>query len=109
MHISEFCDKYDVTRREVDYWTRIGLLNPCIMENGYRDYSNIVENEVTVILLAKMLNYPEPIKDTVEKLYDMEPYEAKKVMERLEHMKENKDKNFKIAIEFANKKAGRSG
>lgn len=105
MHISEFCDKYDVTRREVDYWTRIGLLNPLVMENGYRDYSNISEDEVTTILVAKTLDYPEPIKDVVAKLNDPDSRKTMKIRERLDRVIENNKKQFKFALEFAQSKA----
>jgi len=57
MLITEFCQKHNVSKRSVDYWTNIGLLHPTVNEqNGYRDYGRIAEEEIKRIKLLKEIN-----------------------------------------------------
>lgn len=56
MKIHEFAEKYGLQKRQVDYYTMKGLLNPKVCDNGYRDYSTC-EEEVKGIILAKMMGY----------------------------------------------------
>jgi len=57
MKIHEFAEKHGLAKRQVDYYTAKKLLNPEVMENGYRDYNARCEEEVKSIILAKAMGY----------------------------------------------------
>lgn len=55
MTIKEFAEKYCVTKREIDYWTNLGLLHCTSDEengNGRRIYDSKSEEEIKLILIA---------------------------------------------------------
>lgn len=68
MKISEFCKKYNVDRRSVQYWTEIGLLHSEICgRNNYNDYGSKAEEEIKLILIAKAMG-GTPLEDYVDML-----------------------------------------
>ena len=58
MKIGEFADYFMESRRNIDYWTNIGLLRPDVNEkNGYREYGDRAIEDMKLILIAKAMNY----------------------------------------------------
>ena len=54
MKIDEFAKKVGERKRNIDYWTTLGLLHPTINEsNGYRDYGDEAEREIKELLILK--------------------------------------------------------
>lgn len=83
MLIKNFCEIYNISRRELDYWTRIGLVHPRVMNNGYREYDEESGREVQLIIAAKMLDYPGSLESKVQKLHDMDSRQLQKVLDSL--------------------------
>ena len=54
MNIGDFAAKYSVTKREIDYWTDLGLIHPKINEkNGYQIYDAENEKEIKYVIIMK--------------------------------------------------------
>lgn len=81
--ITEFAKVYGVTKREIDYWTSIDLLHPVVKNNGYRDYGEQAEDEIKVILIATMLDYPGSLESKYDKLINLDDREWKAVLDKL--------------------------
>lgn len=105
MLITKFCEIYGVDKGEVDYWTRIGLLHPRELENGYRDYSGQAEEEILMISVARMLDYPGSLESKIEKLYAIDDQEWNRIVERLENKHNRFTRVFNAAHQFAINKA----
>ena len=99
MQIKDFCEIYNVSRREVDYWSRIGLVHPRVLENGYRDYDDKAGEEVRMILVARMLNCPGSLESKVQKLYGIEDdIQWSIVLDKLRNAHDNFTKNYNTAF-----------
>lgn len=56
LKVNDLVKKYDVSKREIDYWTNLGLLTPeKVEENGYRLYGEKSEEELKMILIANSM------------------------------------------------------
>lgn len=56
VRIKEFTEKYGVERREVDYWTNLGLIRYSVDEqNSYRNYTKESEEDIKRIIVIKAM------------------------------------------------------
>ena len=97
MLITEFCKTYGVDKGEVDYWTRIGLLHPRVMKNGYRDYSGRAEDEVEMILVAKVVDSPGSFESNLESIRGMDNHQLRKLLTKMKDSDDIRSLNYKIA------------
>lgn len=97
MTIAEFAKVYGVSKREIDYWTSINLLHPIIRANGYRDYGERAEEEIKVILVAMMLDYPGPIERKCKMLNDLNDDKWRSILNKISNKRGNLDKQYTIA------------
>lgn len=105
MLINKFCEMYGVDKYVVDYWTRIGLLHPKIDEHGYRDYDIQTEQEIQMILVAKMLDYPGSLESKVERLHEMDEEQWQKVLSKLQNNYNRFTRNYSAAYKIASNKS----
>ena len=99
MTISQFAEYFSVDIREVDYWTRIGLIHPEVHENGYRDYGSLADKEIRVILVALMLDYPGSLKSKYDMLMSMDDDKWHKILEQIKKRNETFNSQYNIAID----------
>ncbi len=101
MMIKEFCEKYGVTRRNVDYWTSLGLLHPETYENGYRDYGEQAESEIGCIFIASMMNRPEPLKEVVNDIRGYDERQWRKCINDMQNQMSSYTEKYDIAYRVA--------
>ena len=106
MLIKEFCEKFGVSRRNIDYWTNIGLLHPDIHENGYRDYGEQAEKEIGYIFIASMMNRPEPLKDVVDHIREYDEKQWRKCINDMQKQKSALSEQYDIAYTIAMRSIG---
>lgn len=98
MTIVEFAKVYGVSRREIDYWTNINLLHPVIRANGYRDYGKQAEDEVKIILVATMLDYPGSLKSKYDKLMNLDERQWKAILDKLANKHSEFARRYNVAL-----------
>ncbi len=103
MLIKDFCEKYGVTRRNIDYWTNLGLLHPEIHENGYRDYGDRAESEIGYIFIASMMNRPGSLKETVNDIREYDEKKWRKCINDMQNQRSTLTEQFDIAYRIAMK------
>lgn len=55
MLIKEICEATKLTKKAVEYYTEQGLISPCILENGYRDFSvDDLDRLIKISVLRKL-------------------------------------------------------
>ena len=101
MMMKEFCEKYGVTKRNVDYWTNLGLLHPDIHENGYRDYGERAECEIGYIFIASMMNRPGSLKETVDEMCKYDEKKWRKCIYDMQNRKSSINDQYDIAYSIA--------
>jgi len=105
MTIKEFSKKYGVSKREIDYWTNLGLLHPeKEPENGYRYYGSKSEEEMKKILIAIAMGNKSTaeIKETVGMLGNLpKKYWDSIVLEAIREYTKTVTKKLYDAFEYA--------
>lgn len=101
MHIGEFCDRYGLDRRQVNYFTVIGVLHATKEPNGYYDYGPICEEEAKKLIIAQAMG-----QSRVEKymnLFDNLPKELwdMVVFDKIKEEMEKATKQYRMALEYA--------
>lgn len=110
VRISDFCMKYGVKKRSVDYWTNLGLIHPNVNpRNGYRDYGEIAEEEVKDILLVQVINDGKVTKAEIAKLddYTKEKWRDAVLSKISDAYSANRDR-FDLILNHANERIERS-
>lgn len=107
--MKDFCEVYGVDKREVDYWTRLGLLHPTVLENGYRDYDRNAETELGIILVALMLDYPGSLESKYDMLTNLNEREWNSILDKIGNKHNRINKNYQTAYMIAYNKANRKG
>lgn len=103
MRIKEFCEKYGVSRRSIDYWTYLGLLHPEVHENGYRDYGEQAESEIEYIFIASIMNRPESLKNVVNDIRNYDEKKWRKCISEMQNQQSNIMGQYDIAYKAAMK------
>lgn len=106
MLIKEFCEKFGVSRRNIDYWTNLGLLHPVVNENGYRDYGEQAEAEIGYIFIASMMNRPGSLKETVNDIRGYDERQWRKCIHDMQNHKSSINEQFDAAYSIAMKSLG---
>ena len=105
MRIGEFCKKYGVHRRSVDYWTTLGLLHPePYVDNSYRNYGEQAEREIREILIVQTMNDGRVTKSDVEKLRKCGTNRTKwerQVIDKIAQKRQEIDERNKTIMEYA--------
>ncbi|PWA13247.1 MerR family transcriptional regulator [Pueribacillus theae] len=87
--IGELADKANVSKRTIDYYTRIGLLKPIRSHSNYRFYE---EDSIRILKLVEhyqKLNMPlDEIKNTIELLQSNGTLDCNEVTRHTEQIKE---------------------
>ena len=109
MKIAEFCQKYGVNRRSVDYWTNVGILHPIVNpNNGYRDYAHTAEQEMKDILTVQILNKGRVTKKLIGELEDRLVTEKKSPVLRgkVQDNYHADQKRYGIVMDYLNERIG---
>ena len=104
MLIQEFAEKYNVTKREVDYWTTLGLLHPDILENGYRDYGDRADREIGDVLVALLIDRPGSLESKYDMLNDFSQEQWNGVAEKIDRTKNKLLSHLDIAYEAVSRR-----
>ena len=110
--IADFCKKYGVNRRSVDYWTNIGILHPKVnSSNHYRDYSVEAEREMKDILTVQVLNKGRVSKKLVDELEDRLDKERQtaQLRGRVQENYHADQKRYGIVMDYLNERIGGFG
>lgn len=105
MRISELSEKYGIDRRELDYFTNLGLVKSTKDDkNGYRDYGEDAEEDVKKILIATSMGAGgKQMKILVESfgtgLLNYEPYKEM-VKGKIEEERAKVTKQFDMALQY---------
>ena len=109
MRIGEISKKYGVTRREVDYWTNLGLLHsddvdedPVVeLSNSYRNYGSKAEEELKKLIILKAMGakideeHVEFLDSVPRDMYDI------CVIQAIKDERDRVMKQFTMALDFA--------
>lgn len=102
MKIDEFAKLFGQSKRNVDYWTNLGLLHPKINEdNGYRDYGEEAKEDMKKIAILKSAGMKLD-KDhlTLITLAEKNPEVKKMLRSLIEGMREKATKQYNAALAF---------
>lgn len=107
MTINEFCKKHNVSRKNVDYWTNLGLIQPKVDKtNGYRDYSSVSADDIRKIELVKILNNGRISKADIDRLDDCSQAEWKnKIIPGIHSEYQNVQSKFVSILDYAEARA----
>ena len=106
MLIQEFAEKYNVTKREIDYWTTLGLLHPDIRENGYRAYGERADREIGDVLIALLIDRPGSLESKYDMLNGFSAEQWDTVKEKIDRTKDRLMTHLDIAYEAASRRRG---
>ncbi|MDN8589186.1 MarR family transcriptional regulator [Chryseobacterium mucoviscidosis] len=57
MKITDFASKYQIQTDTIRYYEKENLLNPLRRENGYREYDEVCEKQLQLIIVLKQLGF----------------------------------------------------
>ena len=107
MNITKFAEKYGVTKRDIEYWTELGLLHPTdgekMSKNGkWREYNDNNDSEIKKILIAKTIANGSSLKKYV-KLLDALPKELWNivVIDQINKKIEEATRQYSMVLSYA--------
>lgn len=110
MKIGELAEKYNVSAREVDYWTNLGLLHSVDQgvgyPNSYRNYGEASEREIKKILILKAMGLT--LNEEHMSFLNAVPKDMIKeiVIDRIERERNKTCMKFDDALDFAGELLG---
>lgn len=102
MKINEFAEKYGLDKRQVDYYTNLGLIHPDGKQtNGYREYGPQAEEEAKLILIIDAMEV-RPVDAYVKVLTYLPKKEWKSfVIDKIRQNMERVTEHYRKAIQYA--------
>ena len=67
------------------------------MKNGYRSFEADAEEEIQLILIAKMLDYPGSLDSKIDRIKQMNGRDLRKLLDRIRNRYDIFTKNYEVA------------
>ena len=102
MKIDEFAKLFGQSKRNVDYWTTLGMLHPAVNErNGYRDYGEQAKEDMKKLLIIKSAGLKLDKDNLMLVTLAEKNQETKKMLRKLiEDMRSEATKQYNAALAY---------
>lgn len=108
--IGELAKYMNLSKRTIDYYTQIGLLNPVRADSNYRLYSDECVQILELVEHYKNLNMPlDEIKNAIEMMradYVIDQEKVEKHVEQIAGIMEHLEEEIKLIEPFLQKLSG---